>query len=202
MTILHQWLTIFNFMITFLFYHNFISGWPLSSGRYPRSGCQLLCPELFKINIRIKYYDDDSDDWQKSYLPTSPNYAFKGFFGVKILPSCRISCWWWRLRITSSSFFRTFLYLWKCSQSTYSCLGWIWVQMPKLSGTIKLHIWITNTSNTLELAQCKHSVSKGSLQNKFSVKVGNLAQPPWPPPPPPSVGIPKKEKKNCVYFAF
>ena len=32
--------------------------------------------------------------------------------------------------------------------------------MPKLSGTIKLHIWITNTLNTLELAQCKHSVSK------------------------------------------
>ena len=67
----------------------------------------------------------------------------------------------WRLRITSSSFFRTFWYLLKCSQSTYSCLGWIhiWVQMPKLSGTIKLHIWITNTLNTLELAQCKHSVS-------------------------------------------
>ena len=43
---------------------------------------------------------------------------------------------------------------------------------------------------------------KGSFQNKFSVKVGNLAQPAWPPPPSPYVRIPKKEKKNYVYFAF
>ena len=41
--------------------------------------------------------------------------------------------------------------------------------------------------------------SNGSLQNKFSVKVGILSQPAWPPSP--NVGIPKKEKKN-VYFAF
>ena len=45
------------------------------------------------------------------------------------------------------------------------------------------------------------NTNKGSFQNKFSVKVGNLAQPAWPPPPSPYVGIPKKEKKN-VYFAF
>ena len=39
---------------------------------------------------------------------------------------------------------------------------------------------------------------KGSLQNKFLVKVGNLAQPAWPPLPPPSlyVGVPKKEKNK------
>ena len=36
-----------------------------------------------------------------------------------------------------------------------------------------------------------------SLQNKFLVKVGILAQPALPPPPPsPNVGIPKKEKKK------
>ena len=43
---------------------------------------------------------------------------------------------------------------------------------------------------------------KGSLQNKFSVKVGILAQPAWPPPASPNVGISKKEKKSNVYFAF
>ena len=30
-----------------------------------------------------------------------------------------------------------------------------------------------------------HNLLEGSLQNKFLVKVGNLAQPTWPPPPPP-----------------
>ena len=30
---------------------------------------------------------------------------------------------------------------------------------------------------------------KGSLQNKFLVKVGNLAQPTWPPPPPRTLGF-------------
>ena len=39
-------------------------------------------------------------------------------------------------------------------------------------------------------------VTKGSMQNKFSVKVGILAQPAWPPPRSPKVGIPKKEKKK------
>ena len=45
---------------------------------------------------------------------------------------------------------------------------------------------------------------KGSPRNKFLVKVGNLAQPAWPPRPPRAyVGIPpKKEEKKHVYFAF
>ena len=41
-----------------------------------------------------------------------------------------------------------------------------------------------------------NQMGKGSLQNKFLVKVGILAQPAWPPPPSPNVGIPKKEKKK------
>ena len=51
---------------------------------------------------------------------------------------------------------------------------------------------------------------KGSLQNKFSVKVGNLAQPAGPPPPR-TLGFQKKRKKclfcisgypkHCIYFS-
>ena len=45
--------------------------------------------------------------------------------------------------------------------------------------------------------------TKGSSQNKFSVKVGNLAQPAWPPPAPlPVRWDSQKGKKNYVYFAF
>ena len=40
--------------------------------------------------------------------------------------------------------------------------------------------------------------TQGRSQNKFSVKVGNLAQLAWPPPSP-YVGIPKKGKKWCLF---
>ena len=42
---------------------------------------------------------------------------------------------------------------------------------------------------------------KGSFQNKFLPKVGNLAQPAWPPPSP-YVGIPKKGEKNMSILHF
>ena len=43
---------------------------------------------------------------------------------------------------------------------------------------------------------------KGSSQNKFLVKVGNLAQPAWPPRLSLYAGIPKKEKKIMFILHF
>ena len=65
-----------------------------------------------------------------------------------------------------------------------------WIQVHTTSAVVnqKHFIFVYLHYKALTSAIAFYLV-KGSLQNKFSVKVGNLAQPAWPPPPSPKVGI-------------